>query len=377
MKGLLSPSPWPSATAVSAPVLITASDTICVPSLIPPVISVTIPLEIPMLTGCAVNVSPSRVQTLCSPSQSLTTAFDPTSGTAGDLKDVELAEGLTTIGESAFRNLDQIEKLVIPGTVTTIGICAFYDCDGLQEIAIPDSVTSIGKAAFAYCGNVTDIQLPDQLEMIEEQAFMGCSKVSSLRIPDSVKTIKDEAFRYIYITELPYMQNVTTIGTRAFSISNLRSLEYPKCLTDFTATSLDGGGNAKIKYITFEDGCALNTLPEGLFSTYKENNTNLKEQREIKLPSFKERGSLISRCSFRFVLFSLYVENKPSGKVFKAHPSSNVMYLIFAFPPPSNEVAVKSVKHFGYSRLRRLLMLNARVPMVVTFCIYGSSVIYI
>lgn len=206
------------------------------------------------------------------------------------LKDVELAEGLTTIGESAFRNLDQIEKLVIPGTVTTIGICAFYDCDGLQEIAIPDSVTSIGKAAFAYCRNVTDIKLPDQLETIEEQAFMGCSMVTSLRIPDSVKTIKNEAFRYIYITELPYMQNVTTIGTRAFSISsNLRSLEYPKCLTDFTATSLDGGGNAKIKYITFEDGCALNTLPEGLFSTYKENNTNLKEQREIKLPlSLKE-----------------------------------------------------------------------------------------
>lgn len=206
------------------------------------------------------------------------------------LKDVELAEELTTIGESAFRNLDQIEKLVIPGTVTTIGICAFYDCDGLQEIAIPDSVTSIGKAAFAYCRNVTDIKLPNRLETIEEQAFMGCSMVTSLRIPDSVKTIKNEAFRYIYITELPYMQNVTTIGTRAFSISsNLRSLEYPKCLTDFTATSLDGGGNAKIKYITFEDGCALNTLPEGLFSTYKENNTNLKEQREIKLPlSLKE-----------------------------------------------------------------------------------------
>lgn len=206
------------------------------------------------------------------------------------LKDVELAEGLTTIGESAFRNLDQIEKLVIPGTVTTIGICAFYDCDGLQKIVIPDSVTSIGKAAFAYCRNVTDIKLPNRLETIEEQAFMGCSMVTSLRIPDSVKTIKNEAFRYIYITELPYMQNVTTIGTRAFSISsNLRSLEYPKCLTDFTATSLDGGGNAKIRYITFEDGCALNTLPEGLFSTYKENNTNLKEQREIKLPlSLKE-----------------------------------------------------------------------------------------
>lgn len=206
------------------------------------------------------------------------------------LKDVELAEGLTTIGESAFRNLDQMEKLVIPDTVTTIGICAFYDCDGLQKIVIPDSVTSIGKAAFAYCDKVTNIHISNQLETIEEQVFQGCSKVTSIQIPDSVTTIKDDAFRYIYITELPYMQNVTTIGTRAFSISsNLRSLEYPKCLTNFTATSLDGGGNAKIKYITFEDGCALKTLPEGLFSTYKENNTNLKEQREIKLPlSLKE-----------------------------------------------------------------------------------------
>lgn len=205
------------------------------------------------------------------------------------LKNVELAEGLTTIGESAFRNLDQMEKLVIPDTVTTIGIGAFYGCDGLQEIVIPDSVTSIGKAAFAYCGNVTGIQLPNRLETIEEYAFMGCSKVTSLRIPDSVRTIKDEAFRYIYITELPYMQNVTTIGNRAFSISRLQSLEYPKCLTNFTGTSLDGGGNAKIRDITFEDGCALKTLPEGLFSTYKENNTNLKEQREIKLPlSLKE-----------------------------------------------------------------------------------------
>ena len=60
MKGLLSPSPWPSATAVSAPVLITASDTICVPSSMPPVISVTIPLEIPMLTDSDFSGGPAR-----------------------------------------------------------------------------------------------------------------------------------------------------------------------------------------------------------------------------------------------------------------------------------------------------------------------------
>ena len=228
------------------------------------------------------------------------------------LKSVELTKGLMTIGDSAFRNCDQIEEITIPDTVTTIdtnafydcdglqkvtisdsvttiGTYAFYDCGGLQEIIIPNSVTSIGKLAFAYCSNVTNIQISNQLETIEEQVFRGCSKVTEIQIPDSVKTIKDEAFRSVDLTEFPYMKNVTTIGVRAFTVNSLRTLEYPKSLTNFTATSLDGGGKAKIKSITFEDGCSLTSLPDGLFSTYRENNTDLKEKREIKLPlSLKE-----------------------------------------------------------------------------------------
>lgn len=199
------------------------------------------------------------------------------------LKEVELAEGLTTIGESAFRDLDQIETITIPDTVTTIEASAFYGCDGLQEIVIPDSVTSIGKAAFAYCKNVTDIHISNQLETIEEQVFWGCSKVTSIQIPDSVKTIKDDAFRNIYITELPYMKNVTTLGERVFMVSKLQTLEYPKCLENFTADSLYGGGTAKIKTITFEKGWTLTSLPEGLFSTYAEGYSSTK--RVIKLPS--------------------------------------------------------------------------------------------
>lgn len=198
------------------------------------------------------------------------------------LKEVELAEGLTTIGESAFQNLDQIETITIPDTVTTIEPSAFYECDGLQEIVIPDSVTTLGKSAFAYCKNLEKVQLSNQLKTIDEKTFQNCSKLTSIQIPDSVTTIKSLAFSNVYFTELPHMENVATIEDYAFVVTKLQFLEYPKCLKNFTANSFNGQKKAKIMTISFEDGCTLTSLPEGLFSTYIEQYGSTK--REIKLP---------------------------------------------------------------------------------------------
>ena len=86
MKGLLSP---PAACCMSAgapppgifPMV--ASVTIVAPSLMPLIISVLMPLEMPTVTGCAVNVFPSRVQSLWGLSQSFTMSFSPISGLSG------------------------------------------------------------------------------------------------------------------------------------------------------------------------------------------------------------------------------------------------------------------------------------------------------
>ena len=70
MNGLFSPpgASWLMAGAPLPGMLpMMASVTTTVPSLMPLMISVLTPLEIPIFTGWAVKVLPSRVQSLCSP----------------------------------------------------------------------------------------------------------------------------------------------------------------------------------------------------------------------------------------------------------------------------------------------------------------------
>lgn len=46
---------------------------------------------------------------------------------------------------------NEITEYIIPNGVTTIGNSAFKNCDGLTTITIPNSVTSIGEGAFENC----------------------------------------------------------------------------------------------------------------------------------------------------------------------------------------------------------------------------------
>ena len=70
------------------------------------------------------------------------------------IKKVEIQEGVTTIGDSAFRNYNNLTSVSIPNTVTEIGEAAFEWCSNITSIVIPDSVTVIGDRAFDYCDNM-------------------------------------------------------------------------------------------------------------------------------------------------------------------------------------------------------------------------------
>ena len=89
-------------------------------------------------------------------------------------------------------------SFVVPNTVTTIGNYALYDCDNLTSVTIPDAVTTIGDYAFYDCDGLTSVTIPDAVTTIGDHAFYDCYKLTSVTIGESVTTIGKYAFSSCY-----------------------------------------------------------------------------------------------------------------------------------------------------------------------------------
>ena len=145
------------------------------------------------------------------------------------VKSAVIAEGVTSIGDSAFCNCTSLTSVTIPNSVTSIGDGAFASCTSLTGIrvtegnshyssdasgvlfnkdkttlvqcpgafaayTIPDSVTSIGGSAFRGCSSLTSVTIPDSVTSFGSDAFQGCTSLTSVTIPDSVTSIGGRAF---------------------------------------------------------------------------------------------------------------------------------------------------------------------------------------
>ncbi len=97
------------------------------------------------------------------------------------LEKIVIEEGVTTIGDSAFKNYMRIRDISLPGTLTSIGESAFNSCE-FDEITIPDSVTIIGAMAFGYCYNLQSITLPASVLVVETCAFQECENLTEVYV---------------------------------------------------------------------------------------------------------------------------------------------------------------------------------------------------
>ena len=201
------------------------------------------------------------------------------------LKNVTMAEGITTVGCNAFYDCVNLTSVVIPKSVTAIkdyafthcneltevdipegveeiGYRAFLNCYRLPSVLIPKTVYSIGEDAFAYCKNLSSIVvdeenpnydsrnncnaiietnsntivrgtantvIPESVRNIGELAFSGCDFLSSVSIPEGVESIGLLAFSQCYsLTTVVIPQSVNSISSRAFygckSLSQIKSL---------------------------------------------------------------------------------------------------------------------------------------------------------
>ena len=180
------------------------------------------------------------------------------------------------IADTAFRNCDSLQSVIIPTTVQYIGNYAFLSCDSLTNISIPYSVSYIGNSPFAGCSNLTNISvnsnnpyyvsvdgnlysrsksdllqyaigkrdssfsIPSGVKNIKFAAFYGSDYLTSVTIPSGVTTIEDEAFEdCIKLKNISISNTVKTIGKYAFyNCTSMTNITIPSSVTDISDYAL-------------------------------------------------------------------------------------------------------------------------------------------
>ena len=152
---------------------------------------------------------------------------------------IVIDNGVTDIGENAFKNCTVLKNVEISDTVIGIGAYAFSGCSGLTNIKIPDSVKSIGEYAFLDCSNLTVAEIgtnaliDDNIgTVICEGAFAHCI-LTDLTIGSGITSIGDNAFSYcIGLKKLIIPNRVNSIGNYAFDgCTKLTDITIPKNVT--------------------------------------------------------------------------------------------------------------------------------------------------
>lgn len=138
---------------------------------------------------------------------------------------IQMNEGLTHLGTSAFLGCTSLTSVYIPKSITAIEASTFEGCTSLPDISIP-AAKVIGKDAFRNCSNLVAVHGPSAsacpAQSIGERAFLNCTNLRAANF-DRLISIGESAFENcekLDVIVLP--ATLTTIDEYAFENTGLQ-----------------------------------------------------------------------------------------------------------------------------------------------------------
>ena len=127
-------------------------------------------------------------------------------------------ESLSKVGSSAFNSVGQALKgdIVINEGVTTIGNTAFKGCSNITSVSMPSTVTEIGSKSFENCTNLKTAKLPENIKKINSEAFYNCNNLSDEITIKEGTTIEKLAFSKTGISKVT-IENGVVLPVNSFN----------------------------------------------------------------------------------------------------------------------------------------------------------------
>lgn len=136
----------------------------------------------------------------------------------GNISRLQIAEGITAIGDKVFQDGNLLTEVTLPLSVKSIGKQAFVGCKWLKTVYQAQGVEQIGDMAFSGCGRLENIELSDSLRHIGVKAFENCTSLKEILIPEGVEEIPEKAFfRCHKLEQVQFPSTLKRIGKEAFA----------------------------------------------------------------------------------------------------------------------------------------------------------------
>ena len=129
---------------------------------------------------------------------------------------VVINEGVTKIGECAFRGCTSLTSISLPSTLKEIEEGAFQGCTALTSITLPEGVDTVGSNLFKSCTSLSTVVLPSTITSLSDYMFSGCTVLNNINL-DNVATIGKYTFEKCSgLSGNLDLSNITSLGDYSF-----------------------------------------------------------------------------------------------------------------------------------------------------------------
>lgn len=145
-----------------------------------------------------------------------------------------------------FSGCTALKSVRLPADLKEIPDMLFDECSALTEFNMPEGITRIGESAFRRSG-ITSLRLPETLTEIPYELCNNCQKLEEVTLPANFTKIGDRAFNNcsslkrtilsdgtVYEGEFHIPEGVVTLGQLAVMIQSehIKTIHVPSSLTD-------------------------------------------------------------------------------------------------------------------------------------------------
>lgn len=102
-------------------------------------------------------------------------------------KEIKIPDSVETIGNGAFYECRDLERIALPSALQTLSTVTFYNCTALSEVTFPASLKTIESSAFSGCRNLSEVKLPASLTAIQSSVFHLCINLKTVSYDGSLE----------------------------------------------------------------------------------------------------------------------------------------------------------------------------------------------